>query len=817
MIIHKKTRRVVRLFPVAIATLFSIILLTSSFSFYREKVDFLSTYTRQDFLEKQKQKILARSADIKIYSGNQAKTIYQTITNRINTRLDLALKIAENIYNTNKKRPVEEITNTIVNTFRSLHYQKSDEYFFLCSADGKDPLRPPAQKGKKCEGASIWKLSHEKTFSYNGIPAGQDYKGQELQSWWFPKQNHHKGVTYKKMGKLFHFLPCDLFIGTGDYVDSRRAALEQESLDWIRYVYAKEFNKVVVFDKKGGIRFSKGPDLTAGQQIDSFGWNIDGKPLTFSLIEKMKNGQFITLSSPKRSLSGEFHVTFLPEWEWAIVTSVDLDSITTLLQDRLSAIRQHNMTNILLLLGGCIILIALTIWGTLLISRRIRTFLAEKLMYDELTGLPNRSYFLLQAKPILNGTDCASVVNIDIDNFSCINERYSREAGDMLLRQIAQRLRSIFPSSQLCRMEGDDFFIFFPDIAQRRQAAPCSSTIKIDTIRVLCSQPFFLDGSQVQISFSSGCCGRYSKDLSLEELMRRASIALFRAKEAGQNSHRCYTDIKQQIERDRTLADSFPSAIENNEISLVYQPLCVNGSNTIFRLEALSRWHHPELGEIGPEEFVPIAEKNGFMLLFSHFLVKKVCLDILELEKKTGKKPIISINITSRQLLDANFIDSTIKILDKTDIPRDCLKLEIRESLLSSDTETVLPIMKKLQQAGLEMTLDDFGTGASSLSYINKIPIKELKIDQRFIAGIPDNKRSVALIRSIIAIASANDLRVIAEGVENRGQSEWLIKEGCTLIQGFFCTGPLNLEELLLWCKDNSLFTGKNFAEDSIT
>ncbi|PIE44000.1 MAG: hypothetical protein CSA50_02425 [Gammaproteobacteria bacterium] len=293
-------------------------------------------------------------------------------------------------------------------------------------------------------------------------------------------------------------------------------------------------------------------------------------------------------------------------------------------------------------------------------------------------------------------------------------------------------------------------------------------------------------------------------------MIRRASIALFRAKETGQGNHRCYTIIEQQIERDKILADSFPYAIDNNEISLVYQPLCVNGSNTLFRLEALSRWHHHELGEISPEEFIPIAEKNGFMLIFSRFLVERVCLDMLEIEKEYGEKPTISINITSRQLLDTNFIDSTISILDRADIPRDRLKLEIRENLLSTDTELVLPIMERLQLAGLEMTLDDFGSGASSLSYINKIPIKEIKIDQSFIAGIPDDEESAALVRSAIAIASANNFRVIAEGVENEVQNEWLAREGCTLMQGFFYVKPLDLKEVILWCRENSSAAADN-------
>ncbi len=807
MRIDKKMAQAVRLFPLAIAALFSTILLTSSFSLYQEKENFLSTHIHQDFKEKQKRKIVARSTDMKIYSRHQAKTIYETIAKRVNTRLDLALRIAENIYNANREKPVAEITARIVTAFKTLHYQQSDAYFFLCNRDGTDLLALSAAREGRSEGTAAWSLMRGDTSSYNRLSAGQDYRGQELQSWWFPKQNSQKGITYKKAGKLFHFLPCDLFIGTGDYVDSSRAAQEQESLNWIKNVYAKEFNQVVVFDKKGAVRFSKGKDLTAGQQIDSFGWQINGKPLQFSVVEKMKkNGQFITLANKKESLAGEFYLMRLPQWNWAIVTSAAPNSITTHLQQKLSGLRQHNTTNTLLLLGGCIILIVLTIWGTVTISRRINAFLSEKLMYDELTGLPNRSYFLLRAKPILAETDCASVVNIDIDNFSCINERYSREAGDMLLRQIAQRLRSIFPPSQLCRMEGDEFFIFFPEIARRKKSSPCSSTTKIDTLRVLCSQPFFLDGSQIQISFSSGCCGKYYKGLTLEELMRRASIALFRAKETGRESHKCYTDIEWQIKRDKALADSFPGAIENGEISMVYQPLCHKDSDTVFRLEALSRWHHPELGEIGPEEFIPIAEKNGFMLLFSHFLVEKVCVDILAIEKKNGDKPVISINITSRQLLDANFIKSTINIMDKTGIPRDCIKLEIRENLLSSDTEMILPIMKKLQQAGLEMTLDDFGTGAFSLSHINKIPIKELKIDRSFIAGLPDDEQSVALVRSIIAIAAANNLRVIAEGVENKAQSDWLAREGCSLMQGFFCVRPLNLEELLLWCEENSLF-----------
>ncbi len=819
MSINKKLAQAIRFFPLAIAALFSVVLLISSFFLYQEKEKFLATFLQRNFSTEQKNKAVNHSLQLKMYSEYQARMLDQTIEKQVHHRLKLAQELIESTYNANKEGSIKEITTQVVNIFKNLHYQKSDSYFFLCKGDGTELLTPLPQKTGKCEGAIAWDLKRNK------ISPDRTYNKQKLRNWWVPRQKEKQDlVTYKKTGGVLWFLPLDLLVGTGNYVESSRKILEQETIDWIEKIYAQNFSQVFIFDKKGAVLFAKDKKSPTEKDIHPADWYIDGHPLNFSRIKEIKrheNGYFANVSKGKTEAPEMFYIRILPEWELAVFTSVDLEEKEADIHQELSAIHQKNLNSLFLMMASCILLIALAGWGTILVSRKISTFLSGKLMTDELTGLPNRHHFMMHVKPILSKTSCAAVINIDIDNFSSISERYSRDAGDMLLRQIAQRLRSVFPPNQLCHADGDEFLIFLPNFEQKKRIDTCSSTAPINTIKTLFSQPFFIENIPIDITFSSGCCGKNARNLSLEELIHRASVALFRAKEEGQNNHKCYSDIKKQVKRARTLADSFCNAITNEEISVVYQPLYLNGSDSIFRLEALSRWLHPELGDISPEEFIPIAEKNGFMLNFSHFLVERICSDMLELEEKIGEKPNISINISSRQLLDSTFMDSIIKTMEQTNISKSRVKLEIRENLLSSDTEVVLPIMRKLEEAGLEMSLDDFGTGASSLSYINKIPIKELKIDKNFIAGIPEDKHCVALVRSIIAIASTNNFLVIAEGVENKKQSEWLIREGCNLMQGFFYVKPLTFKKLLAWYEENKVLPpqkmpvqGKNISTE---
>lgn len=805
MNINEKLARAVRLFPLAIAFLFSCILVCYTVIQNREKVDFLTSSLQQEFLEDQKQWITSQALQLEMQSESQARDFYQSITVRVNGRLNVARNIVEDVYNANRHKPVEEITAIIATVLGNLHFQNKSEYFFICTTDGVAILSPGLPE---YEGASMWDLRDKNGTYYIREFIRRKHGDGDLMVWWFPKPGGPMDVTHKKMGNVFYFAPCELVIGTGDYVDNIKNELEDGNLKWIEQVYSQEFDKVLVFDRQENIRFRSDNTFEKEGGLDALGCSIAGEPLRFADVEKKKQyGLFASVECRESVWSGDFYFRVFPGWDWVVASSVDTGRVAPYLHDKTTIIRQQNMISLFLILVSCLGLIALVGWLTIFVSRRVSQYLSEKLLHDELTGLPNLSYFLMQVKSKIEAGELVAIINLDIDHFNGINERFSREAGDLLLRQITGRLLSVIPENQLCHVESDEFLIFLQRAKQEGERC-CAPMAKINELRALFTQPFFLEESRIEISFSSGCCGSAMENSSVKELIRRAGITLFRAKEWGRDSHGCYFLLKDQIERDRQLVEALSGAIERGEISVVYQPLFVAQSGAVFRLEALSRWEHPEMGVVGPEEFIPIAEKNGFILSFGLFLVKKVCMDMLHLMDNGRGAPVVSINISSRQLLDSSFVESITEVIDEAGLDRGRIKLEMTENLLNSDLDTVLPVLEKLKDEGFELALDDFGTGASSLSYINQIPVTELKIDRSFVAGLPADSQGAALVRSIVAVAAANDMLVVAEGVETKAQSEWLENEGCDLMQGYYYSLPMTLEELqVLYQNDRQLLT----------
>ena len=430
-----------------------------------------------------------------------------------------------------------------------------------------------------------------------------------------------------------------------------------------------------------------------------------------------------------------------------------------------------------------------------------RTLARERLHqlahFDELTGLPNRTFFY---KTLQNSVSMASdggwrlaVMFIDLDHFKNVNETLGHAFGDELLIQISARLlRCVRLRDTVGRLGGDEFAVILVMRDGRNGAAIVAAKIR-DALR----QPFEIKGHEVSISASIGIT-LYPDDASdLETLLKYADTAMYRAKLAGRDTSRFFTaqmnaDVSARLDLERALR----KAVDNGEFVLHYQPKVLVSTGKIVGVEALLRWQRPGLGLVPPNEFVPILEDTGLIVPVGRWVLATACAQITRWRQAGIGSVQIAVNVSGRQFTDGDLVADVGTALEDSGVAPDMLELELTESSLMANTERTIASLQELKQLGVRISIDDFGTGYSSLAYLRRFPIDKLKIDVAFIRGITANADDAALAVAIIRMAHSLKLEVIAEGVETAEQLGFLSRHGCNQIQGYYFSRPLPKEEI---------------------
>lgn len=427
--------------------------------------------------------------------------------------------------------------------------------------------------------------------------------------------------------------------------------------------------------------------------------------------------------------------------------------------------------------------------------------------HDSLTGLPNRTLLfdrleqaLLMARRHQNQ---AAVLFLDLDNFKVINDSLGHDLGDRVLKTIAGRLAdAVRASDTVSRQAGDEFVMIISDLTEPENAAKVAGKV-IEKV----STPFVVAGHDISITCSIGI-SIYPRDgEDVPKLLKNADAALYRAKEQGKNSFQFFTaEMNARLFERMQLEHQLRLALERDEFVLYYQPKVSLQTGRIVGVEALIRWQHPQKGIVGPGKFIPLAEEAGLIEPIGQWVLKAACGQAKAWRTAGLPKLPLAVNVSARQFrLDAlvKLVKSTVHDagLEPTDID-----IEVTESLLMLNTDSVLSILKKLKDFGIGLNLDDFGTGYSSLSYLKRFPFDKLKLDISFVRNITSEPDSAAIALAIIAMAHSLNLKVIAEGVETEGQMRYLHLHGCDEIQGYYYSRPLpaaDFERLVL--EDRSL------------
>jgi diguanylate cyclase (GGDEF)-like protein len=380
----------------------------------------------------------------------------------------------------------------------------------------------------------------------------------------------------------------------------------------------------------------------------------------------------------------------------------------------------------------------------------------------------------------------AAVMLIDLDHFKEINDTLGHHAGDRLLQEVSERLRSSLDEQDMvARLGGDEFGVLLPDLPSREAANAVAERL-LAQLR----DPFSIDGLTLEVDASIGIACAPEHGTAVEQLIQRADIAMYAAKEGGRG-HLCFEpQLDRYSPRRLSLAGALRSAIADGEIILYFQPKAELSTGRIVGVEALARWEHPQLGLIGPSEFVPIAEQTGLISPLTTHVLEQALTQVRSWHE-AGEELSVAVNLSARSFLDAQFAVEIPRLLERTGVDARRLELEITESMLMLDPARAKATLDRLSGIGLRLSVDDFGTSYSSLANLKRLPVDGIKIDKSFVIDMPHDASDAAIVRSTIDLAHNLGLKVVAEGVESHEAWQRLASPGCDLAQGFHISRPL--------------------------
>jgi diguanylate cyclase (GGDEF)-like protein/PAS domain S-box-containing protein len=410
--------------------------------------------------------------------------------------------------------------------------------------------------------------------------------------------------------------------------------------------------------------------------------------------------------------------------------------------------------------------------------------------HDPLSDLPNRLLFTERVEHALERatpTQPGAVLLIDLDHFKHINESLGHNVGDLLLKAVGERLGTLLDKGMtLARLGGDEFGL----LCERCQDAPWAASLAQRLLSTL-GAPFDLNGHEFYISASIGISLFPGDAENLEQVLRNADSALFKAKSSGREGYAFYAHELTEFARLRVeLVSALHHALENHELRVHYQPLHDLASGTLIGAEALVRWQHPQRGLVPPGEFIPVAEDSGLIGAIDTWVLEQACRQMVHWHSQAQAPRFVAVNISSR-LFGRDGLDRQVaRVLADTGLDPARLELEVTESAIMANPDAALALLERLRALGVRLAIDDFGTGYSSLARLKRLPVHKLKLDQSFVRGLPGDSDDVAITRAVVALGHSLDLKVLAEGIERPEQMEFLRQIGCDYGQGYLFGRP---------------------------
>ncbi|MDH3943565.1 MAG: EAL domain-containing protein [Anaerolineae bacterium] len=449
--------------------------------------------------------------------------------------------------------------------------------------------------------------------------------------------------------------------------------------------------------------------------------------------------------------------------------------------------------------------------------KRIEAELVHNASHDPLTGLPNRNMFVEHLNTLIDqqknnsSSPSYSVLFIDIDNFKLVNDSLGHVVGDKLLLAISAHFQELFITSEfraffriMARFGGDEFAVLFSGHSDFDHIS-----VLADLLLESLATPFHIENHDVFATASIGITHSSMSYILPDHVLRDADIAMYQAKESGKARYKVYDDeMRRKLVNKMRMASGLRKALTHDELLLHFQPIISMSSGSIVGFEGLLRWNSPEIGLVYPEQIFNSSDTTGLLNAIDFWAMEHACKQLSKWHKQFPNFPdlFVSVNLSSKQIRNPNLMDHIQNIVSTSKINPDHLWLEITESASIKNSEATLDMLTSLRSQNIHLSLDDFGTGFSSLSYLPRFPIDSLKIDQSFIHGIGDNKEENKILETIMHLASTLGLAVVAEGVETAEQFEFLKERGCQMAQGYFFAEPIPAEQINSLLIDNPIW-----------
>ena len=423
--------------------------------------------------------------------------------------------------------------------------------------------------------------------------------------------------------------------------------------------------------------------------------------------------------------------------------------------------------------------------------------------HDILTALPNRVLFLKELvqniKTAKEEQNIMAVLFIDLDNFKEINDSLGHDVGDKVLVEVSRKMQGVRRSSDtLARLGGDEFAI----ILNKLSSVEDVGSIVQEGMEIL-SQPLSIEHNTLYVSMSVGISIYPNDGQIAKELVKNADAAMYRAKQKGRNTYSFYNEEMTEKACERVFLETeLRKALKNDDLVVYFQPQMDGRNNTIVGMEALVRWKHPDRGMIFPDKFIPLAELTGMIVELDRLVMRKAITAFTQWHTAGLNPRKISLNLAIKQLAEEDFIAFVTELVGDRKYLLNMLEFEVTETQVMSNPQESIATLQKIHDLGILLSVDDFGTGYSSLSYLKKLPISKLKIDKSFVDELPNNSEDVAIAKTIISLCKSLGLSVIAEGVENLEQKDFLLANGCHNIQGYLYSKPLSQEDMTQFLKE---------------
>ncbi|TFV83349.1 bifunctional diguanylate cyclase/phosphodiesterase [Blastococcus sp. CT_GayMR20] len=436
--------------------------------------------------------------------------------------------------------------------------------------------------------------------------------------------------------------------------------------------------------------------------------------------------------------------------------------------------------------------------GVTLQNRELIDRLRHEVLHDNLTGLPNRVFLQRRLRAVLGQMQAgrpggAAVMILDLDEFKEINDVLGHHQGDLLLVEVAGRLRAaVSEAGIVARLGGDEFSVLLPD-ADHQQALRVAGRV-LEALE----RPVRLDGLEVTVTAAVGVALAPAHGDDASGLLKRADVAMYGAKSSTRRLRLYEPELDTTDPRRLALVSEFRTALQTGGIEVHVQPQARLASGEVVGVEALARWHHPEFGWVPPDQFIPVAERSGLIgALTTHVLDSS--LAAWTLWRAAGHDLSIAVNLSTRSLQDADLVDEVAGLLERHGVPAGRLTLEVTESSVMADPARAIAVLHQLGDLGVRLSVDDFGTGYSSLSYLKRLPVHEVKVDRSFVTELRDGHEDAAIVRAIVDLGRHLGLEVVAEGVEGQACWDLLASMGCHLVQGWYLARPMPPGELAAW------------------